>query len=89
MNWLDLPAYFDPIDRIEGVISTFRYADWEGAYQRDASTGSSRNFLLASHRPTPLPFTLRAAHRGAASKSNDCWDDMESAFGIVASLAMI
>ena len=39
MNWGDLFAYFDPIDRIEGVISTFRYADWEGAYQRNGING--------------------------------------------------
>jgi hypothetical protein len=33
---LDLPAFFDPIDRIEGVIFTFRNADWCKARKRGA-----------------------------------------------------
>lgn len=55
MNWLDLPAYFDPIDRIEGVISTFRYADWDGAFQRDGIAGVISEFfacLTSSNAPT-------------------------------------
>jgi hypothetical protein len=31
VDLLDLPAYFDPIDRIEGLISTFLNADWARA----------------------------------------------------------
>jgi hypothetical protein len=39
MNLLDVPAYFDLINRFEGVISTFLNADWQGAYQRDGASG--------------------------------------------------
>lgn len=55
MNWLDLPAYFDPIDRIEGVISTFRHADWNGAYERNGVVGLSQEFVACftmSNSPT-------------------------------------
>jgi hypothetical protein len=55
MNWLDIPSYFDPINRIEGVISTFRYADWEGAYQRDGIDGVVSEFwacVTSSNAPT-------------------------------------
>lgn len=33
---LDVPAYFDPINRLEGVIFTFRNADWRKARKRGA-----------------------------------------------------
>jgi len=39
MDLLDIPAYFDPISRVEGAISTFLNADWRGAYQRDGIAG--------------------------------------------------
>lgn len=55
MNWLDLPAYFDPIDRIEGVVSTFCNADWNGAYERNGVVGLSQEFvacLTMSNAPT-------------------------------------
>jgi hypothetical protein len=45
MNWLDLPAYFDPIDRIEGVISTFRNADWQDAYKKNGIDGLVEEFI--------------------------------------------
>lgn len=55
MDWLDLPAYFDPIDRIEGVISTFRNADWDGAYERNGIVGLVEEFfacLTSYNAPT-------------------------------------
>ena len=39
MDLLDIPAYFDPIDRLEGAVSTFLNADWEGAYRRNGFPG--------------------------------------------------
>jgi hypothetical protein len=55
MNWSDLPAYFDPIDRIEGVISTFRNADWENAYKDHGIVGVIEEFfacIISSNAPT-------------------------------------
>lgn len=55
MNLFDIPEYFDPIDRIEGVISTFRNADWDGAYQRNGIAGFVEEFfacLTSSNAPT-------------------------------------
>jgi hypothetical protein len=45
MDWLDFPAYFDPIDRIEGAISTFRNADWENAYRARGVAGLLEEFF--------------------------------------------
>jgi len=45
MNLLDTSLAFDPINRIEGVISTFINADWNGAYQRDGVYGLVSEFL--------------------------------------------
>lgn len=55
MDLLDLPAYFDPIDRIEGVISTFRNADWDHAYEKRGVAGLIEEFfacLTSSNAPT-------------------------------------
>jgi hypothetical protein len=55
MDWLDFPAYFDPIDRIEGVISTFRNADWENAYNERGIVGAIEEFfacITSSNAPT-------------------------------------
>ncbi len=38
-DWLDLIAQMDLIDWIEGIVSTYRYADWKGAYQRNGVSG--------------------------------------------------
>ena len=35
----DLPAYFDVIDRFEGILSTFLNADWAGAYRHNGISG--------------------------------------------------
>jgi len=51
----DIPKYFDPINRIEGVISTFVNADWRGAYQRDGVWGVMSEFLdcvISRNAPT-------------------------------------
>jgi len=55
MNFLDLPSYFDPIDRIEGVISTFQNADWENAYNERGIVGVIEEFfacVTSSNAPT-------------------------------------
>jgi hypothetical protein len=55
MDLLDIPSYFDPIDRIEGVLSTFRHADWAGAYRRHGVDGVIAEFfacLTAYNAPT-------------------------------------
>ncbi|MBN1889449.1 MAG: hypothetical protein JW850_15755 [Thermoflexales bacterium] len=39
MDWLDIPEYFDPINRIEGAVSTFLNADWYGAIERRGLVG--------------------------------------------------
>ncbi|MBI5653604.1 MAG: hypothetical protein HZC40_24620 [Chloroflexi bacterium] len=63
MSWLDLPAYFDPIDRIEGALSTFLNADWDGAFRRDGFAGVMSEFvacLTAQNAPTIR--VARASH---------------------------
>lgn len=39
MDYLDIPAYIDLIDRVEGVVSTFINADWSGAYRAHGLDG--------------------------------------------------
>jgi hypothetical protein len=39
MDPLDIFEYFDPINRIEGAVSTFLNADWLGAFDRDGVLG--------------------------------------------------
>lgn len=45
MDLLDLSAYFDPIDRIEGALSTFRNADWKNAYEQRGVAGLIAEFV--------------------------------------------
>jgi hypothetical protein len=54
MDLLDTPAYFDLINRFEGVVSTFLNADWQGAYQREGVSGILAEFaacLTSSNAP--------------------------------------
>jgi hypothetical protein len=44
---LELLAYFDLIDPIEGLLSTFRYADWQAAYQRRGIYGLCDEFFAS------------------------------------------
>ena len=44
-SWLDLLASLDLIDRIEGAVFTFRYADWRGAYRRHGAFGIAVEFI--------------------------------------------
>lgn len=46
-DWLDALAYMDLIDPIEGFVSTFRYADWHGAYDRAGIAGVVAEFLAS------------------------------------------
>jgi hypothetical protein len=39
MDLNDLPAAVDQLDRLEGIVSTFLNADWDGALQRDGLGG--------------------------------------------------
>ena len=55
MDPLDIPAYFDPISRTEGVISTFLNADWTGAYLRNGIPGVIAELIAcftSSNAPT-------------------------------------
>jgi hypothetical protein len=63
MDLLDLPAYFDPIDRIEGAISTFVNADWKGAYRRGGLVGLAAEFVacITSHN-APTIYVERNSH---------------------------
>lgn len=55
MDSFDLSAHLDLIDRIEGVISTFRNADWKGAYKKNGIDGLVEEFvacLTLANAPT-------------------------------------
>ena len=41
----DIPAYFDPINRLEGAVSTFINADWKGAYRKHGIAGLLSEFV--------------------------------------------
>lgn len=63
---LDIPAYFDLIDRIEGVISTFRNADWKGARKRHGRLGYIVEFTscLTSRNSPTIYFQFGSSWRG-------------------------
>lgn len=63
---LDVLAYFDPIDRIEGLVSTFLNADWRGAYKRHGRLGVLREFIacIASHNCPTIYIARRSSWRG-------------------------
>src|SRR5512146_2244397 len=44
-DWLEALAYFDLVDPIEGFVSTFRQADWQGAYARAGIMGLVDEFF--------------------------------------------
>ncbi|MDE3088496.1 MAG: hypothetical protein KGJ80_03815 [Chloroflexota bacterium] len=44
---LESLAYLDLIDPIEGFISTFRYADWNGAFRRAGLVGVIGEFVAS------------------------------------------
>jgi hypothetical protein len=44
---LELLAYLDVVDPAEGFISTFRYADWNGAYRRAGFVGVVGEFFAS------------------------------------------
>jgi hypothetical protein len=58
-NWFDFLAVFDVIDRIEGIVSSFLYADWRNAYRRAGVAGVSgelaRTFVGANRRKFWVP----------------------------------
>ena len=66
MDLLDIPAYFDPINRIEGVISTFLNADWEGAYRRHGAEGLLRELVacFTSHNAPTIRISRYSSWRG-------------------------
>lgn len=63
MNWLDLSMMFDPLNRIEGAISTFRFANWKGAYQRAGWLGLIAEFLRSAAAQNTLTFYV-SRHAG-------------------------
>ncbi len=44
-DWIELLASLDVIDRIEGFIATFRYADWDRAYHARGVNGLLDEFF--------------------------------------------
>lgn len=55
MDWLNALTSFDPINRLEGAISTFLNADWSGAYERDGLAGLVAEFwacVTSQNAPT-------------------------------------
>ena len=45
MDLNDFPAAIDQFDRLEGIVSTFLNADWDGAFQRDGLAGVIDEFI--------------------------------------------
>jgi hypothetical protein len=66
MDLLDIPEYFDPINRIEGAISTFLNADWLGAYHRNGITGVVSEFVacVTSHNAPTIRVSRHSHWRG-------------------------
>jgi hypothetical protein len=66
MDFLDIPEYFDPINRIEGMASTFLNADWEGAYHRGGVAGVIAEFVacLTSHNAPTIRVSRYSHWRG-------------------------
>ena len=66
MDLLDLPAYFDPIDRLEGAVSTFLNADWDGAYRRNGVSGLLSEFLacVTSYNAPTITVSRHSHWRG-------------------------
>ncbi|OGO40087.1 MAG: hypothetical protein A2Z03_05075 [Chloroflexi bacterium RBG_16_56_8] len=46
-SWIDALAYLDLVDPVEGFISTFRYANWDGAYRRAGVIGLVTEFCAS------------------------------------------
>lgn len=44
-DWGEVLASFDTLNRIEGFVSTFRYADWQSAYNTNGINGLIDEFL--------------------------------------------
>jgi hypothetical protein len=63
---LDIPAYFDLIDRFEGMVSTFIHADWRGAWERRGPLGLIAEFVscLSSHNSPEIRVSRYTAWRG-------------------------
>jgi len=66
MNLFDLPAYFDFIDRIEGIVSTFLNADWAGAWRRRGAAGLLTEFIacLTAHNAPVIRVSRYSPWRG-------------------------
>ena len=45
IDWNELIASLDIIDRVEGFVSTFRYADWNHAYESRGVNGLVDEFI--------------------------------------------
>jgi hypothetical protein len=66
MDLLDLPAYFDPIERLTGMVSTFLYADWKRSYRRAGWLGVMGEFAacLTSHNAPTFYIARSSSWRG-------------------------
>ncbi len=61
---LDVPLFFDPIDRIEGMICTFYYANWKKA-RKGGPLGILLEFLSAAvNYSAPTIFVRRNVRSG-------------------------
>lgn len=63
---LDLPAYFDPVDRIDGMVSTFVNADWRRAYRKRGIVGLIGEFVacVTSHSAPTITVVRNSQWRG-------------------------
>jgi hypothetical protein len=63
---LDIVAYFDPINRIEGAVSTFLNADWRGAYTRRGALGVVAEFVacVTNHNSPTIYISRYQSWRG-------------------------
>jgi len=63
MRMSDILQHFDPISRVEGAISTFLNADWEGALERDGFDGLVDELLACLlFANAPLILVARDSH---------------------------
>lgn len=66
MDILDIARYFDPIDRIEGAISTFINADWKRAWKKSGPLGIASEILacLTAHNSPTIRVSRESSWRG-------------------------
>jgi len=68
MHIPDILDQLDWIDRVEGIIFTFRRADWRGAIERHGALGIMREFVacLTAHATVEVRVTRGSSWSGIA-----------------------